>query len=131
MTEEGQGRTPADLAGQLHAMADKLMSGWASAAGAVTKPPAGPPGPANPATPAMPALPATLSARQLQTVLDDLATRRAQVQALRSSLESFDEQLGALESNLRPLAEWTKTWADLEKSVGDFWRMPGSGSQAP
>ena len=131
MTEEGQGRNPADLAGQLHAMADKLMSGWASAAGAVTKPPAGPPGPANPATPAMPALPATLSARQLQTVLDDLATRRAQVQALRSSLESFDEQLGALESNLRPLAEWTKTWADLEKSVGDFWRMPGSGSQAP
>ena len=64
-------------------------------------------------------------------MLDDLAARRAQVQALRSHLETFDEQLGALESNLRPLAEWTKTWADLEKSVGDFWRMPGSGGQAP
>jgi len=134
VTEEGPGpaRNPADLAGQLHAMADRLMSGWTAAAGAATgsagKRPAMP---AVPQMPSMPPMPATLSAQQLQAVLDDLAARRAQVQALRGHLETFDEQLGALESNLRPLAEWTKTWADLEKSVGDFWRMPGSGSQAP
>jgi len=136
VTEEGPGpaRNPADIAGQLHAMADKLMSGWASAAGAAAKRPAVPAVPAMPSMPsmpAMPAMPATLSAQQMQAVLDDLAARRAQVQALRSSLDTFDEQLGALEASLRPIAEWTKSWADLEKSVGDFWRLPGSGSQAP
>jgi acyl carrier protein phosphodiesterase len=69
-----------------------------------------------------------VSAEQVQRVLDDLAARRAQVQALRDQLATFDEALGALEANLRPMAEWTRTWAALEKSVADFFRPPGAGT---
>src|SRR6476619_954039 len=55
--------------------------------------------PAIPGMPPMagiPALPATMSARQLQAVVDDIAARRSQVQALIASLTVFDEQLGTL-----------------------------------
>jgi hypothetical protein len=68
-----------------------------------------------------------MSARQIQALLDDLAARRAQVQALITQLEGFDEQLGTFETSVRPLLEWTRTWADLEKTVGEFWR-PSAGS---
>jgi hypothetical protein len=130
MTDESSPapRTPADLAGQLRDMADRLMAGWTGAAGAATKAPSLPNAPG---LPALPALPATASAQQLQAVLDDLAARRAQVQALSTQLETFDQQLGSLEASLRPMLEWTRTWADLEKSMGEFWRLPGSGSAAP
>jgi outer membrane protein TolC len=119
MSEESSpaSRTPADLADQLRVMADRLMTGWTTAAGAAARPPS---------LPALPTLPATLSARQLQAVLDDLAARRAQVQALTTQLEAFDQQLGSLEATLRPMLEWTQGWADLEKAVGEFWRLPGS-----
>jgi outer membrane protein TolC len=121
MTEESSPgpRTPADLAGQLRDVADRLMAGWTTAAGTSARPPS---------LPDLPAPPATASVRQLQAVLDDLAERRAQVQALSTQLEAFDQQLGSLETTLRPMLEWTRTWADLEKSMGEFWRQPGSGS---
>ena len=71
--------------------------------------------------PGMPATPATMSARQLQAVVDDIAARRSQVRALVGQLEVFDEQLGALETSLRPLLQWLRTWADMEGAVTDFW----------
>ena len=99
---------PADLARQLREAADRLVSGWTAA------------------PPVRPAMPATLSTRQVQAVLDDLAARRAQVQTLRSQLEAFDEQLGALEANLRPVLEWTRVWSDVENAVTRFWGLsPG------
>jgi hypothetical protein len=88
-----------------------------------------------PAVPGMPDLsallgplvpPATLSARQLQAVLDDLAARRAQVQALRTQLGLFDEQLAALETSLGPVLEWTKAWAGMEQKMTNLWRPPSS-----
>jgi hypothetical protein len=66
-------------------------------------------------------MPATMSARQLQAIVDDVAARRAQVRALVVQLEAFDEQLGTLETSLRPLLQWWKTWSDLEGAVTDFW----------
>ena len=80
--------------------------------------------PAIPGMPPMagiPALPATMSARQLQAVVDDIAARRSQVQALIASLTVFDEQLGTLETSLGPLLQWLRTWSDLEGAVADFW----------
>jgi hypothetical protein len=62
-----------------------------------------------------------MSARQLQAVVDDIAARRSQVQALFASLTVFDEQLGTLETSLRPLLQWLRTWSDLEGAVADFW----------
>jgi hypothetical protein len=80
--------------------------------------------PAIPGMPPMPGLsatPATMSARQLQAVVDDIAARRSQVQTLIANLNTFDEQLGALETSLRPLLQWLRTWSEMENAVTDFW----------
>ena len=77
--------------------------------------------PGMPPIPGMPATPATLSARQLQAVVDDIAARRSQVQALIANLATFDEQLGTLETSLRPLLQWLRTWSEMESAVTDFW----------
>jgi hypothetical protein len=77
--------------------------------------------PGMPPIPGMPATPVTMSARQVQAIVDDIAARRSQVRALVAQLEAFDEQLGTLEASLRPLLVWLRTWADLEGAVTDFW----------
>lgn len=73
------------------------------------------------AVPGMPPMPATMSARQVQAIVDDINARRVQVQALITQLDAFDEQLGTLETSLQPLLQWLKTWSDLEGAVTDFW----------
>jgi hypothetical protein len=73
--------------------------------------------------PGAPVLPATLSADQLQAVLDDLAARREQVQALRSQLSAFDEQLAGLQAALEPVAEWARGWSRVERSVVESWKL--------
>jgi hypothetical protein len=115
----GASGSPFDVARQLHEVADRLLAGWTAAAGSVTSSGTG----SLPERPVLPRLPATMSAAQVQAVLDELAARRAQVRALRDQLTSFDEQLGLLETGLRPVLEWTRTWADLEKSIESFWRL--------
>ena len=94
-------------------------------AGAVAPRAAGLPGlpaiPGMPPIPGLPATPATMSARQLQAVVDDIAARRSQVQALIANLTVFDEQLGTLETSLRPLLQWLRTWSEMESAVTDFW----------
>jgi outer membrane protein TolC len=114
----GPARSPAELAGQLRAAADRLLAGWTGAPG---RAPAAPPG--------LPVPPATLTAQQLQAVVDDIAARRAQVQTLRTQLGAFDEQLGALEASLGPLLEWTRTWAGLESTMLDLWRPDGKRTE--
>ena len=119
--------SPADFAGQLRAAADRIMAGWTvastSAAGVL-----GGAAPAVPALPTLPPMPATLSAQKMEAFLEDLAARRAQVQALVTQLQGFDEQLGTLESGLRPFVEWTRTWADLEKTMTEFWQPPSGAT---
>jgi hypothetical protein len=105
----GPAGDPLDLARQLRDAADAMVRGWSAAAG-----PAGLPEP--------PELPAALSARRLQATLDDLAARRAELRALRSQLEAVEEQLGRLHDGLRPLLEWTRGWAELERAISDLWR---------
>jgi hypothetical protein len=104
--------------------AEGAGSGGRSAAAASSRPAI----PGMPPMPGMPATPATLSARQLQAVVDDIAARRSQVQALVTQLTVFDEQLAALETSLSPLLQWLRTWTDLEGAVTDFWtpRPPAS-----
>ena len=96
------------------------MAGWSAAVPGLSAASARP----GAALPGLPPPPATLSAQQLQAVLDDLAARRAQVQALRAQLGTFDEQLETLEASLRPLLEWARTWAGVEGAITDFWRPP-------
>jgi hypothetical protein len=141
-------RSMTQLAQQMREMADRMLSGglpgwpvFAPPKPSGPKPPgvtagapsaaehpgdrAGAPGlPAIPGMPPIPGLsatPATMSARQVQAIVDDIAARRSQVRALVTQLEAFDEQLGMLETSLRPLLQWLRTWADLEGAVTDFW----------
>jgi hypothetical protein len=125
VTQEGSTGpgTPADLAAQLRAAGEKIMAGWTAAAGTATA--------GTPSLPAMPPMPATMSAEQLETFLEDLAARRGQVQALVTQLQLFDEQLGTLEASVRPFVEWTRTWADLEKTMTQFWRPPSGTAGSP
>jgi hypothetical protein len=104
--------SPADFAGQMRAFTERMMAGWTAAAGTATA--------GRPSLPPLPKMPATMTADQIQALVDDLAARRAQVQALRTQLGAFDEQLGTLEATVRPFLEWTRTWADLEKSMSEF-----------
>jgi hypothetical protein len=146
-------RSMTQLAQQMREMAERMLAGglpgWplagtGSSASTATAPPvahtAGSAGTGDPATsnlpaipgmppiPGMPATPATMSARQLQSVVDDIAARRSQVQALVAQLATFDEQLAALETSLRPLLQWLRTWSDLEGAVADFW-TPRTGKK--
>jgi len=142
-------RSMTQLAQQMREMADRMLTGglpgWpvpgitpatstgsggtGGAAGSAKAAPgrsgSGPAGlPAIPGMPPMPGLsatPATMSARQLQAVVDDIAARRSQVQALVTQLNTFDEQLAALETSLKPLLQWLRTWSELEGAVTDFW----------
>jgi polyhydroxyalkanoate synthesis regulator phasin len=111
---------PTDFAGQMRAFTERMMAGWTAATGTAHAAP--------PALPPLPKMPATMSADQIQSLMDDLAARRAQVQALTTQLKAFDEQLGTLEASVRPFLEWTRTWADLEKTMSEFWRPPSGGS---
>jgi hypothetical protein len=120
-------KNPADLAAQWRAAAERVMASWTAAAGGSVPglPKGTPPG----AGFVLPTMPATMTARQMEAVLDDLAARRAQVQALSAQLQAFDEQLGTLETNLRPFLEWTRTWASVEGAMADFWRPLTGGSE--
>jgi hypothetical protein len=130
VTEGGASGTPspADFAGQLRAAADRIMAGWTAASTSAAGAMAGAAAPVVPALPTLPQMPATLSAEKMEAFLEDLAARRAQVQALVTQLQAFDEQLGTLESGLRPFVEWTRTWADLEKTMTEFLRPPSGAS---
>jgi hypothetical protein len=110
-------RSPDELARALRDAVDRVMGGWTAAAGSMRPP----------ALPDLSASPATAWARQVEAVLDDLEARRAQVRALQAQLAGFDEQLGGLEASLRPLLEWTRTWTELERALGDFWSPPRAG----
>ncbi len=127
-SEPSRPRTPADVAAFFQAATERLMAGWTSPAGGAGAVTGKPPGPWPAGTPA---LPATMSAKQLQALLDDLAARRAQVQALRTQLATFEEQLGSLEASLRPVLDWLRAWSDLEGSVTDFWRLQGGPPPGP
>jgi hypothetical protein len=76
---------------------------------------AGVPHPAWPASPGTPALPGALSAAQMAATTDSIAAQRRSIAALQAQLSAFDEQLAVLETMLGPLAQWSKTWADLEQ----------------
>ena len=120
--------SPADFAGQLRAAADRIMAGWTAASASAAGAMAGTAAPAGPALPTLPPMPATLSAEKMEAFLEDLAARRAQVQALVTQLQAFDEQLGTLESGMQPFVEWTRTWADLEKTMTELLRPPAGAS---
>jgi hypothetical protein len=72
-------------------------------------------------------LPGGLSAAQMTSIADSIAAQRRSIAALQAQLSSFDEQLAVLEQILGPLAEWSRTWAELERRLLSLGRKPESG----
>jgi uncharacterized coiled-coil protein SlyX len=75
-------------------------------------------------------LPGALSAAQLTSIADSIAAQRLTIEALKTQLSSFDEQLAALEQILGPLAQWSATWAELEKRLLTMGRGPHGQGRA-
>src|SRR6516225_6883078 len=75
-------------------------------------------------------LPGALSATQLTAIASSVAAQRRSIEALQAQLASFDEQLAVLEQILGPLAEWSKTWAQVEERLLNVRRGPAAPSQA-
>ena len=77
-------------------------------------------------------LPGALSAAQVTSIADSVAAQRRSIEALKAQLSAFDEQLAVLEQILGPFAEWSRSWADLEKQLVDMRRRPeAEGSLSP
>ncbi len=78
----------------------------------------------NPRAPGALPLPGSLSAAQMTSIADSIAAQRRSIAALKAQLSSFDEQLAVLEQILGPLAEWGRTWAELEQRLLNLGRGP-------
>jgi hypothetical protein len=104
-----------DFIGQLRRMADQLdpTRGGGTAV---------PQLPRLPTAATLPA-PGALSAAQLAAMTSAVAAQRGSIEGLQAQLRAFDEQLAVLETILVPLAEWTRSWADLERTM----MPPGAG----
>lgn len=77
-----------------------------------------------PSAPGVLPLPGTISAAQLKSISDSIGAQRRSIEALKSQLSAFDEQLAVLEQLLDPLAQWSRKWAELEERLLN----PGRGS---
>ncbi len=77
--------------------------------------------------PALPSPPGALSAAQVRAIAQTVRAQRESISAIRAQLDAFDQQLAVFERILDPLVEWSSTWAQLEKAVGDFVRPADSG----
>jgi hypothetical protein len=76
--------------------------------------------------PTLPSPPGAMSAAQLRAIAQTVQAQRQSIAAMQSQLEAFDQQMAVFERILDPLVEWSSTWAQLEKAVGDFVRRDGS-----
>ena len=82
--------------------------------------------------PALPSPPGAMSAAQLKAVAQTVQAQRRSIAAMQAQLEAFDQQMAVFERILDPLVEWSSTWAQLEKAVGDFVRPNnGEGGKTP
>jgi hypothetical protein len=72
--------------------------------------------------PALPSPPGAMSAAQVGAVAQTVRAQRQSIAAMRAQLDAFDQQLAVFERILEPLEEWSASWAQLEKAVGDLVR---------
>ena len=60
----------------------------------------------------------------MASITDGIAAQRRSIEALKTQLSAFDEQLAVLENLLGPLAQWSKKWADLEQRLLNMGPRP-------
>ena len=101
-----------DTSDSVPAMIQEFIGQLRAAAGG-----AGGPHPTAQASPGALTRPGALSAAQMASITESIAAQRRSIEALKTQLSSFDEQLALLENMLGPLAQWSRTWADLEQRL--------------
>ena len=112
------GRSIDEFVNQLRSFSDRARS----VAGAV---------PSRLHLPALPSPPGAMSAAQVSAIAQTVRAQRESISAIRAQLDAFDQQLGVFERILDPLVEWSASWAQLEKAVGDFVRPNNEGGKPP
>lgn len=75
--------------------------------------------------------PGAFSAAQLRSIATSVTAQRRSIEALSTQLAAFDEQLAVLQSIIEPLAEWSRTWAELEERLKNVGRGPASQTDDP
>ena len=106
-----------DFIAQLRRMADQLDMTKGIGVPTIPTLPAMPSLPAMPTMPPMLPPPGALSAAQLSAMTSAVAAQRGSIEGLQAQLRAFDEQLEVLEQILLPLAEWSRSWAELERRM--------------
>ena len=81
--------------------------------------------------PALPSPPGALSAAQIKAIAEVVGAQRQSIAAMTAQLQAFDQQLAVFEKILDPLVEWSSSWAQLEKAVGDFVRREPGQAEPP
>jgi hypothetical protein len=71
-------------------------------------------------------VPGALTAAQIKSIATAVTAQRRSVEALRTQLLAFDEQLAVLERILGPLADWSAKWAQIEDRVMNLRHGPGA-----
>ncbi|HZB18708.1 MAG TPA: hypothetical protein VE463_02630 [Blastococcus sp.] len=112
------GRSIDEFVNQLRAFSERARS----VAGAV---------PSRLPLPALPSPPGAMSAAQVGAIAQTVRAQRESISAIRAQLDAFDQQLGVFERILDPLVEWSASWAQLEKAVGDFVRPASESGRTP
>jgi hypothetical protein len=87
--------------------------------------------PALPALSSLPGLrnlpvPGALTAAQLKAIATSVAAQRRSIEALKSQLTAFDEQLAVLERILGPLTDWSAKWAQVEDRLMNLRHSSGN-----
>jgi hypothetical protein len=59
-------------------------------------------------------VPGALTAAQIKSIATAVTAQRRSIEALKTQLTAFDEQLAVLERILGPLADWSAKWAQVE-----------------
>ncbi|HZZ45327.1 MAG TPA: hypothetical protein VFE65_00410 [Pseudonocardia sp.] len=105
-----------DFVKQLRGLADRAVNAASEATGQL------------PAGLGLPGPPGALSAAQLSAIMRAISAQRVQLKALTEQFGALDEQLAVLEKLLRPVAEWSTTWANLESATTNLLGRRSSGT---
>ena len=71
-------------------------------------------------------VPGALTAAQLKSIATAVTAQRRSIEALKTQLTAFDEQLAVLERILGPLTDWSAKWAQVEDRLMNLAHSSGT-----
>ena len=71
-------------------------------------------------------VPGALTAAQIKSIATAVTAQRRSIEALKTQLTAFDEQLAVLDRILGPLADWSAKWAQVEDRLMNLRHSSGT-----